>query len=614
MVRTPVSVAALAGQNVSQGTIMRSQRHTHHTGTHHTNNGLAASHTGHTGPHTEHAGPHTLDTQVHSLDTPFRTLDTPTTRPEFKGSRHLQTCLPPPSPRNPSAPPIPQSSEKATAYLLDKEGDRENKERSQGYFWHITDIHYDVHYSTGGNTRKNCWRTENGINVQKPVGKFGDYNCDSPWALVESAAKAMRTKHGDNIEFTQTRSVTTWAKTSSSPDVACLLLGGESGKPPPVHPTEIRASISPSSAVELNTTRTLANYATEADGPRGLLSAQVMLIPNRHQRVMFTIRHKLIFDSAQRGNLGRKELHHNAVIDVQSQGATHSQHSRHSHSNGRWGVATDVRPTDTSESARTLHNNGTSSHVDVTAKYRLEASRKDLTCVSLSCSRRRHRIPSNVELEEVNPHLRGEKVPFRKKTLQFTRPTEIRTLISPSSAVELNTTSALANYATKAAWIEPCSLIPALSPSPSLGPRVGLHVGCTDEEVNGTNDSLHPLITNVISELETGTLSRGFGALSSPRGPEVESRRAAEWIAEFTSYTREVYNANSPFLMVFKKVINSAQGQLYGIFLALLEKHREEVTMHRFSWGVLFSAGPLAYCLGRYQLSTAEQFFPTTTH
>ncbi|CAG2056071.1 unnamed protein product, partial [Timema podura] len=36
-------------------------------------------------------------------------------------------------------------------------------------------------------------------------------------------------------------------------------------KPPPVHPTEIRTSISPSSAVELNTTSALANYATEAE-------------------------------------------------------------------------------------------------------------------------------------------------------------------------------------------------------------------------------------------------------------------------------------------------------------------------------------------------------------
>nr|CAD7424289.1 unnamed protein product [Timema monikensis] len=35
-------------------------------------------------------------------------------------------------------------------------------------------------------------------------------------------------------------------------------------KPPPVNPTRIRTSISPSSAVELNTTSALANYATEA--------------------------------------------------------------------------------------------------------------------------------------------------------------------------------------------------------------------------------------------------------------------------------------------------------------------------------------------------------------
>nr|CAD7266981.1 unnamed protein product [Timema shepardi] len=39
---------------------------------------------------------------------------------------------------------------------------------------------------------------------------------------------------------------------------------GHREKPPRVHPTEIRTSISPSSAVELNTTRALANYAAEA--------------------------------------------------------------------------------------------------------------------------------------------------------------------------------------------------------------------------------------------------------------------------------------------------------------------------------------------------------------
>nr|CAD7450913.1 unnamed protein product [Timema bartmani] len=42
----------------------------------------------------------------------------------------------------------------------------------------------------------------------------------------------------------------------------------------PVHPTEIRTSISPSSAVELNTTNVLANYATEAgDQENGVYSS-----------------------------------------------------------------------------------------------------------------------------------------------------------------------------------------------------------------------------------------------------------------------------------------------------------------------------------------------------
>nr|CAD7199449.1 unnamed protein product [Timema douglasi] len=44
-----------------------------------------------------------------------------------------------------------------------------------------------------------------------------------------------------------------------------LKLGNFYGeKPPQVHPTEIRTSISPSSTVELNTISALANYATEA--------------------------------------------------------------------------------------------------------------------------------------------------------------------------------------------------------------------------------------------------------------------------------------------------------------------------------------------------------------
>nr|CAD7440116.1 unnamed protein product [Timema bartmani] len=54
------------------------------------------------------------------------------------------------------------------------------------------------------------------------------------------------------------------------------------------------------------------------------------------------------------------------------------------------------------------------------------------------------------EIEEVNPHLRGGRVENHLGKATLIHPTEIRTSISPSSAVELNTTSALANYVTEA--------------------------------------------------------------------------------------------------------------------------------------------------------------------
>nr|CAD7201276.1 unnamed protein product [Timema douglasi] len=55
-----------------------------------------------------------------------------------------------------------------------------------------------------------------------------------------------------------------------------------------------------------------------------------------------------------------------------------------------------------------------------------------------------------VELEEVNPHLRGGRVENHLGKTTPVHSTEIRTSISPSPAVELNTSSALANYATEA--------------------------------------------------------------------------------------------------------------------------------------------------------------------
>ncbi|XP_049793804.1 acid sphingomyelinase-like phosphodiesterase 3a [Schistocerca nitens] len=72
-----------------------------------------------------------------------------------------------------------------------------------GYFWHITDIHYNPRYSTNGDSRRNC-RPPDGGHVgssSRSPGRFGDYDCDPPWVLVESAVRFMRTRQGDNIEF-----------------------------------------------------------------------------------------------------------------------------------------------------------------------------------------------------------------------------------------------------------------------------------------------------------------------------------------------------------------------------------------------------------------------------
>nr|CAD7259408.1 unnamed protein product [Timema shepardi] len=55
-----------------------------------------------------------------------------------------------------------------------------------------------------------------------------------------------------------------------------------------------------------------------------------------------------------------------------------------------------------------------------------------------------------LNLEEVNPHLRGGRLENNLGKTTPVHQTEIRNSISPSSAVELNTTSALANYATEA--------------------------------------------------------------------------------------------------------------------------------------------------------------------
>lgn len=48
-----------------------------------------------------------------------------------------------------------------------------------------------------------CMKNEHHSNpaATKHPGHFGDYMCDSPWPLIESALNTMKSRQGDNIEF-----------------------------------------------------------------------------------------------------------------------------------------------------------------------------------------------------------------------------------------------------------------------------------------------------------------------------------------------------------------------------------------------------------------------------
>ena len=61
-----------------------------------------------------------------------------------------------------------------------------------GYFWHVTDFHWDFSYWTD---ELSC----HGKNVSNR-GPFGNYWCDSPWALVEETVKGMRRIKAD-VDF-----------------------------------------------------------------------------------------------------------------------------------------------------------------------------------------------------------------------------------------------------------------------------------------------------------------------------------------------------------------------------------------------------------------------------
>uniref|UniRef100_A0A671S6S3 Acid sphingomyelinase-like phosphodiesterase 3b n=1 Tax=Sinocyclocheilus anshuiensis TaxID=1608454 RepID=A0A671S6S3_9TELE len=59
-----------------------------------------------------------------------------------------------------------------------------------GYFWHISDLHWDPSYDVGSNSASKC--ASSGGRPTPNAGRFGDYSCDSPWTLINSTLSAMR--------------------------------------------------------------------------------------------------------------------------------------------------------------------------------------------------------------------------------------------------------------------------------------------------------------------------------------------------------------------------------------------------------------------------------------
>ena len=71
-----------------------------------------------------------------------------------------------------------------------------------GYFIHITDIHYDANYSTNGRILDMCHiplNNTDGIG-DDVISQWGNYDCDSPWALVESGMSFLKERfHSPNF-------------------------------------------------------------------------------------------------------------------------------------------------------------------------------------------------------------------------------------------------------------------------------------------------------------------------------------------------------------------------------------------------------------------------------
>ncbi|XP_071178184.1 acid sphingomyelinase-like phosphodiesterase 3b isoform X2 [Mytilus edulis] len=62
----------------------------------------------------------------------------------------------------------------------------------KGYFWQVTDFHYDANYSTNGDPNTMC-HSDRGKSHSNSI--YGNYLCDSPMKLIISAINAMQSIH-----------------------------------------------------------------------------------------------------------------------------------------------------------------------------------------------------------------------------------------------------------------------------------------------------------------------------------------------------------------------------------------------------------------------------------
>ncbi|KAI2515883.1 SMPDL3B isoform 2 [Pan troglodytes] len=59
-----------------------------------------------------------------------------------------------------------------------------------GKFWHIADLHLDPDYKVSKDPFQVC--PSAGSQPVPDAGPWGDYLCDSPWALINSSIYAMK--------------------------------------------------------------------------------------------------------------------------------------------------------------------------------------------------------------------------------------------------------------------------------------------------------------------------------------------------------------------------------------------------------------------------------------